>query len=287
VVWAGSNDISKNNTNEALSHLSNFVGNNLHVNFVVLTPPHRHDLIPSSCVNDEVDNFNRRLIARLVHFKSVKILATNLARKYFTRHGMHLNTSGKERVARCTAMVIKSFCKNKTRPPSNLGCKDGITVTTSNDTEPQLALRNPEIVSSPQCDKSPDQSSVSTVDMMNVSTTSKDPDSTEPPINPPPNSELNKRNEGMPIINEERHTDLIDLHTQDDPNSKLLSPDPTPNENAASSTMKILKEEAICANKTPDNVESVAPLTSQHEDPRKSNRTKKAPQTRRDDFLWT
>jgi hypothetical protein len=68
---------------------------------------------------------------------------------------------------------------------------------------------------------------------------------------------------------EERSEDLIDLHSQvttEDEQMMIIS--------------------INNASKSSDNVESVAPLTPQHEDLRKSNRTKKAPQTRRDDFLW-
>jgi hypothetical protein len=72
VIWGGSNDIGKNNSHEALAHLCNFIENNQHVNIIVLTAPLRHDLIASSCVNDEVSNFNRRLIKRTIPYKNVK-----------------------------------------------------------------------------------------------------------------------------------------------------------------------------------------------------------------------
>jgi hypothetical protein len=65
---------------------------------------------------------------------------------------------------------------------------------------------------------------------------------------------------------EERSEDLIDLHSQVTTEDEQMM--------------------IISANKSSDNMESVAPLTPQHEDLRKSTRTKKAPQTRRDDFLW-
>jgi lysophospholipase L1-like esterase len=119
VIWGGSNDIGKNNANTALTHLSKFVERNQKVNTIVMTTPLRHDLIASSCVNNEVTNFNMRLIKRLAPYRKVKILAANLVRKYFTKHGMHLNTAGKERAARGLAMVVRSFRKsNRTSPIS-------------------------------------------------------------------------------------------------------------------------------------------------------------------------
>jgi hypothetical protein len=56
-VWGGSNDVGKNNCKEALRHLHNFVDKIQRVNIVVMTAPPRYDLIPSSCVNNEVLRF--------------------------------------------------------------------------------------------------------------------------------------------------------------------------------------------------------------------------------------
>jgi hypothetical protein len=86
VIWGGSNDIAKNNAGIALTHLSKFVESNQNVNTIVVTAPHRHDLIATSCVNEEVTNFNRKLIKRMVPFQNVKILAANLERFYHTRY---------------------------------------------------------------------------------------------------------------------------------------------------------------------------------------------------------
>ena len=58
VVWGGSIDIGKNNSQEALRHLSTFVEKRQKVNIVVMSAPPRYDLILSSCVNNEVVRFN-------------------------------------------------------------------------------------------------------------------------------------------------------------------------------------------------------------------------------------
>ena len=51
VVWGEANDIGRNNTKEALKHITNFVTDKKEVNIVLINSPQRHDLIPSSCVN--------------------------------------------------------------------------------------------------------------------------------------------------------------------------------------------------------------------------------------------
>ena len=91
ILWGGSNDIGKNNSKEALKHLCNFIKNNQKVNIVVMTAPPRHDLLPSSCVNSEVISYNKQLRNRIKQYNNVKILETDLERKYFTKHGLHLN----------------------------------------------------------------------------------------------------------------------------------------------------------------------------------------------------
>ena len=78
VVWGGLIDIGKNNTQDALRHLSNFVEKRRKVNIVVMSAPPRYDLIPSSCVNKEVARFNRQPKKRMKTFHNVKILETDL-----------------------------------------------------------------------------------------------------------------------------------------------------------------------------------------------------------------
>jgi hypothetical protein len=42
-------------------------------------------------------------------YDNVKMLGTDLDTKYFTRHGQHFNSSGKELISMKLAMVIKEF----------------------------------------------------------------------------------------------------------------------------------------------------------------------------------
>jgi hypothetical protein len=53
IVWGGSNDISRNNTKETIDQLCNFIEEETTVNLVIVKAPLRHDLMPSSCVNNE------------------------------------------------------------------------------------------------------------------------------------------------------------------------------------------------------------------------------------------
>ena len=53
----------------------------------------------SSCFNNEVHVFNRKLHKIFKAKDNVTILDVNLHRNDFTPHGLHLNTVGKEKIA--------------------------------------------------------------------------------------------------------------------------------------------------------------------------------------------
>lgn len=54
VVWGGTNDISKNESSNGLTSISNFVQSRGHTIIVILSAPQRHDLDTASCINNEV-----------------------------------------------------------------------------------------------------------------------------------------------------------------------------------------------------------------------------------------
>jgi hypothetical protein len=115
VVWGGANYIAKNEANNSLTHMSNFVELKKHTNVLLVGAPTRFDLSSTSCVNREVIAFNRKLHKRMKQFEHVKIIDSELQRKYFTKHGMHMNTAGKEIMAQRIAEHIReTFSMKKT-----------------------------------------------------------------------------------------------------------------------------------------------------------------------------
>ena len=79
--------------------------------------PHRHDLIPSSCVNNEVLKFNRQVEKKMKIYNNVRMLETDLNRRYFTKYGQHLNISGKELISVKFTVVTKEFFNRKRLSP--------------------------------------------------------------------------------------------------------------------------------------------------------------------------
>ena len=117
VVRGGANDISRNNMKETLKYVCNFVNDNKEVNIVLINSPHRHDLISSSCVNNEVLKFNRQVKKIMKIHSNVKLFEVNLERKYFTRHGQYINVSGKELISIKLDTIIEQFYKKNQLPP--------------------------------------------------------------------------------------------------------------------------------------------------------------------------
>ena len=87
VLWGGSNDIASNNSLEGLKHFLGFVINANHTNVILVSAEHRHDLISASCVNNEVEVFNRKLRKKLERLRKVEMIEVVNERIFYTRHG--------------------------------------------------------------------------------------------------------------------------------------------------------------------------------------------------------
>jgi hypothetical protein len=64
--------------------------------------PHRHDLIPSYCVNSDVIKCNRQVEKTMKIYNNTKMLETDTDITYITyfiKHGQRLNLSGKEQIS--------------------------------------------------------------------------------------------------------------------------------------------------------------------------------------------
>jgi hypothetical protein len=60
----------------------------------------------SSCVNEEIKVFNRKMHKIMKLQNNVRILDIELDRSCFTRHGLHLNRTGKNRMKE---MMVKQI----------------------------------------------------------------------------------------------------------------------------------------------------------------------------------
>jgi hypothetical protein len=100
----------------------------------VITSPHRYDLQDSSCVNKEIQVFNRKLHKFLKDMHYVNIISTNLTRNKFTRHGLHMNSSGKEKIAKIIGQNVTNLLTSQISPIS-LKCKEVSSATSADETK--------------------------------------------------------------------------------------------------------------------------------------------------------
>ena len=145
VLCGGANDIAKNNSKEGLRHISNFVNNNTHTNIVMQVIPYRHDLVSWSCINKEVTVFNRKLLKIMKGHEHVTVTNYYLDRQLFTKHGMHLNKTGKEMVTKhIAAMCIKILQTKQNIIPISMSWKEFGNHKVSQETDKSLVMKDSE-----------------------------------------------------------------------------------------------------------------------------------------------
>jgi hypothetical protein len=91
----GTMDVARNETNNDLRYLTHFLKRTSSTNVIILDVLHRFDLVNSSCVNKETIVYNRKLQRRVKTSNCVQIQTMNRDRTCYTKHGMHMNSLGK------------------------------------------------------------------------------------------------------------------------------------------------------------------------------------------------
>jgi lysophospholipase L1-like esterase len=109
VVTGGSNDLDNNTEkrNSALVHMLQFVQKYTNTNIIIVSIPLRHYFAINSQINLEIQDFNIKLSKRAKLFRHVDLVELNFNRKYFTKHGFHLNNVGKEGLAKVIKVKVK------------------------------------------------------------------------------------------------------------------------------------------------------------------------------------
>jgi hypothetical protein len=99
------------------------VKNNSHTNIILMGVPSRFDLPDSSCVNNEIDSFNNKLVKIVKPFKFSTLLKIEQRRENFTTHGAHLNATGKVLVTKQIVNYVNSIFNQKEETPICMGWK--------------------------------------------------------------------------------------------------------------------------------------------------------------------
>jgi hypothetical protein len=125
IFYGGTKDISKNESRKGLHSLKTFIQKTINTNVILLRAPFRYDLSSISCVNKEVNLFNKRLQSFMLNFNHVRFLNLCTERAHHTNHGLHLNTKGKDWVTHNLVKDIRNlYLTDSTSSPIALPWKD-------------------------------------------------------------------------------------------------------------------------------------------------------------------
>jgi hypothetical protein len=102
VINGGSNDIHTINgkVNVIQKSMVHFIQNYSNTNIVLITIPHRYDLQMHDKRNLSIQAYNCKLKNISNIFHHVTLVETSLEWRFFTKHGFHLNKTGKEWLAK-------------------------------------------------------------------------------------------------------------------------------------------------------------------------------------------
>jgi hypothetical protein len=106
IICGGTRDVAKNEAKDGLRIFSEFAKLTLNTNVIVMCVPHRSDLQPSSCINKEVESFNRKLQKTMKTFSHVHVCCMSTNRDHFTSHGLHWNSQGKNWIINMWVSII-------------------------------------------------------------------------------------------------------------------------------------------------------------------------------------
>lgn len=164
-VIAGTNDILNCGISNKVTYIKNltvYIQRQFtafeHTNLIMSTIPYRYDLDEDSKENKLIKEINmiiRNLAYKIPH---VKVLDIHLfQRRYHTKHGLHINRSGKKKTARIILELAKSASLLQTAklpdPPRSAMQDTPGNINTS--TVPDCLTTNTTVVSSPTSNQTP------------------------------------------------------------------------------------------------------------------------------------
>jgi lysophospholipase L1-like esterase len=114
ILCCGSNDIGKVKLNMVLNDFIEFIKRVTSTNVILLTIPYRHDLKDfNTSLNNEIIIFNKKLLKLEKLFPHLTVIELNTNKHLYTKHGVHLNSLGKEILSLSLALKVFSLIEKK------------------------------------------------------------------------------------------------------------------------------------------------------------------------------
>jgi hypothetical protein len=124
IICSRTNDIDRNESRNAFINITEFVERVNNTNIILTSVPYRHDLMDFSDVNNKIKSFNIKLLKLAKVYSHVSIIETVNNRLLFTKHGLHLNESGKELLTNQLLLHIFSMLNEVKVKPISIGWYD-------------------------------------------------------------------------------------------------------------------------------------------------------------------
>ena len=120
IVCGGANNIHKNESIKGLKSVIQFVQNRSNTNVIIVNAPHRYDLEETSRVNKEIKVYNRKLNNIMRRYNYTEVIDMSANRDHYARHGLHMNGTGKDWLARRIPDTINKLFVNQELAPITL-----------------------------------------------------------------------------------------------------------------------------------------------------------------------
>ena len=95
IVIGGYNDIGKSDLNSNLTTRVKFLDDLQPTNVILAEILIRYDIGATLHISDQIKKYNKKLGKMTKSYKQVKLIKTTTNREHYTKHGLHLNSRGK------------------------------------------------------------------------------------------------------------------------------------------------------------------------------------------------
>jgi len=98
ILMGGSNDTETKEQGNNITLIRNFLEGTHNTNVKVLEVPVRYDVGIQSTINRQIESYNKKLHKIIKGYMHVQLIKVTTNREEFTKHGLHLNWKGKEKM---------------------------------------------------------------------------------------------------------------------------------------------------------------------------------------------
>jgi len=125
IVCGVADNVAKNDSSKGLKYMTHFVQNRRYTYVMITITLNRFNLKESSsCINKEVNVFNRKLQETVMMFNHKEVINMSFCRKHFTKHELHTNGMGKEWFKHRIADAINKIFTYQNSVPISLDRKE-------------------------------------------------------------------------------------------------------------------------------------------------------------------